>query len=433
MEPSPQLFHNLLIALLLGLLVGLQRERTDSRLAGFRTFPLATVFGTMCAFLAQQFEFPWIIAAGLLTVVAVILSGHLRVSPRVERDPGVTSEVALVLMYVVGAYVAAGPWSVAAAVAGGTAILLQLKPQMHGFARQLGEQDFLAILQFVLVTFIILPILPNQNYDPLELARPVIEAIHPGVELPSLAVLNPYEIWLFVVLVVSISLGAYVAYKLFGQRAGIVLGGVLGGMISSTATTVSYSRRAKDAPETANLSAIVLMIASSIMYIRVMLEISVVAPQLLLVAGGPILTMFGVAVGLAGVAWLVLGGERPEMQKPSNPTALRPAIVFGMIYATVIVAVAAGQAFLEQDQLYTIAALSGISDMDAITLSTSRLVRAGQLDPGFAWRLIVVAMTSNLVFKIGIVAILGPPRLLKLMVVLFGAAALAGAAVLWLW
>ncbi|MEX0717467.1 MAG: MgtC/SapB family protein [Planctomycetaceae bacterium] len=432
MDPLP-IFRNLMIALLLGLLVGLQRERTDSKLAGFRTFPLATVFGTMCAVLAQQFEFPWIIAAGLLAVVAVILAGHLHFPPDAEPDRGVTSEVALVLMYVVGAFVAVGPWSVAAAVAGGTAILLQMKPQMHGFARRMGEQDFRGVLQFVLVTFIILPILPNENYDPLEIASPVISAVFPDAELPSLAVLNPYEIWLLVVLVVSISLGGYVAYKLFGQRAGTVLGGVLGGVISSTATTVSYSRRTSEAPAMAGLSAIVLMIASSIVFVRVLLEIAVVAPPFLLQAGGPILTLFAVAVALSVLAWLLWGGERPDMPEQTNPTELRSAVVFASVYAVVIVAVAAGQAFLGEGQLYGIAVLSGMTDMDAITLSTARLVRSERLDPDVGWRLIVVATMSNLAFKAGIVAVLGPRRLLRLIAALFGTTILAGGVLLWLW
>ncbi|MCX6907119.1 MAG: MgtC/SapB family protein, partial [Verrucomicrobia bacterium] len=217
-------FYLLGIALGLGLLVGLQRERSSAaRLAGFRTFPIITVFGTVCALLAQQFG-GWVLAAGFLAISAVAFTGCQAKMKLGEPEPSLITEMSILLMYAVGAYLTVGPTAVAVTIGGGVAVLLYLKPQLHGLATKIGEADFRAVMQFVLISLVILPVLPNQAYGPYE-------------------VLNPHRIWLFVVFIVAISLAGYVAYKFFGQSAGAMISGVLGGLISSTATTVSYARR----------------------------------------------------------------------------------------------------------------------------------------------------------------------------------------------
>ena len=140
-----------------------------------------------------------------------------------------TTEVAILVMYVVGAYLVVGERMVAVAVGATVAVLLQFKPELHGIAARLGDQDLRAIMTFALITCIILPVLPNTTY----------EVVSP------LDVLNPFEIWMMVVLMVGISLTGYLVYKFFGRNAGILLGGVLGGAVSSTATTLSYAKRTR--------------------------------------------------------------------------------------------------------------------------------------------------------------------------------------------
>ena len=423
------LFRQLAISTLLGLLVGLQRERSDSELAGIRTFPLITLFGTMSAVFAVEGNQPWILPAGLLGLIGILILGNLHKLKQVEFDPGITTEIAVLLMYLIGAFVVIGPWIIAAALAGGVAILLHLKPLMHGFAKRMGDTDFRAIMQFVLITFIILPVLPNQNYDPFSKLQPMFV----NVEFGKFDVLNPQEIWLMVVLVVGISLGGYVSYKLLGRRAGIVLGGILGGTISSTATTVSYSRRTKQVPEAAGMAVIVIMIASTIVYIRILLEIAIVAPSFVAVAGGPILVMMSVSGVLAVVTWLFSNGAENEMPTQGNPTELKSAIVFAIVYAVVLLGVAVGKFYLQDSGLYVIAAVSGMTDMDAITLSTSRLVKSNRLDPQIGWKLIIIATMSNLMFKGLIVAAIGHRDMLRKTSVLFGIAILSGAVVLLMW
>jgi uncharacterized membrane protein (DUF4010 family) len=223
------LFQQLGIALGLGLLVGLQRESVASRLAGLRTFSLVTLFGSICALLATMFG-GWVIAAGLIGLAGLILAGKYSDAQAGTPDPGLTTEVAILLMFGVGAYLIVGHRTVAIAIGGGAAVLLHFKGQLHGAVERLSDKDIRAIMQFALISLVILPVLPNQAYGPY-------------------AVLNPRNIWWMVVLIVGISLSGYIVYKFFGEKVGLLIGGVLGGLISSTATTVSYSRRTAHDPD----------------------------------------------------------------------------------------------------------------------------------------------------------------------------------------
>jgi uncharacterized membrane protein (DUF4010 family) len=209
------LFQQLGIALGLGLLVGLQRERAASRLAGVRTFPLVTILGTVSALLGQAFG-GWILAAGFLALAGTIFANKEIESREGPADPGLTTEVALLLMFGVGAYLVSGHREAAIAIGGGVAVLLQFKGELHGIVAKLGDNDLKAIMQFALLSLVILPILPNRVYGPF-------------------SVLNPRQIWWMVVLIVGISLVGYILYKFSGTGTGVVVNGLLGGVISSTA------------------------------------------------------------------------------------------------------------------------------------------------------------------------------------------------------
>jgi uncharacterized membrane protein (DUF4010 family) len=202
MEPA---FQQLGLSALLGLLVGLQRERTTTGVAGMRTFPLITVLGTASALLADKFG-GWIVAAGLLGIVAVLMVHHLSQIRQPEPGHGSTTDVAMLVMFAVGALLVVGPMGVAVAIGGGVAVLLQFKPELHRFAARLGDEDLRAVMQFVLITCIILPVLPHHRL-----------ALLPDPPYGELNVLDPFEIWLMVVLVVGLTLGGYILYKFLGQ------------------------------------------------------------------------------------------------------------------------------------------------------------------------------------------------------------------------
>jgi uncharacterized membrane protein (DUF4010 family) len=405
-----EIFSRLGIALGLGLLVGLQRQRTDSRLAGIRTFPLVTLFGALCGMLAENFG-GWTVAAGMGALALIILGGNFPLLRAGEERPGVTTEVTMLVMFGLGAYAMVGSLAITIATCGAVVVLLHLKPQMHSIAQKIGDRDFTAIMQFTLISLVILPVLPNRVYGPFE-------------------VLNPFKIWLMVVLIVGISLGGYVAYKVIGVRGGAWVSGVLGGLISSTATTVSVARRSKESPGRPELAGFVIIIASAIVFLRVGILVGVTAPQFLRAALFPLLAMFTV---LALLGWASLrhhGNGSGALPEQTNPTELKPALLFGLLYAVVLLAAAAAYQYFGRQGLYVTAIISGLTDMDAITLSVTHLVNAAEIPAGTGWRVILGAAMANLAFKTATVAMLGEQRLLTRVAGVFGAAGVIGLALL---
>lgn len=416
------LFQNLGISLALGMLVGLQRQRTESVIAGLRTFPLITVLGTLTAMLDQACHASgWVLGAGLLAVIATVSVTNLHRLRQATADYGMTTEVAILVMFAVGAYLLFGERVVAVAIGSGVAILLQFKPELHGIAARLGDQDLRAIMTFVLITCVVLPVLPDRTYD---LVAPF-------------DVLNPFEIWMMVVLMVGISLTGYLVFKFFGSNAGIILGGILGGAVSSTATTLSYSKRARTDHHSAPLASVVISIASSVVFVRVLIEIFAVAPQHFVQLAPPLLVMMTSGIVAAGFAWWRVQTAPPAAPDQRNPTELRSAILFAALYAGVLLALSAVKTYFDGRGLYGVALLSGLTDMDAITLSTSRMVRAsggsGGIDASQGWRLIAVATMANLVFKWAMAASIGPKTMRYQLAYLFAFPLVTGLLLILFW
>jgi uncharacterized membrane protein (DUF4010 family) len=408
-----QLFLHLGVSLGLGVLVGLQRQRVESELAGIRTFPLITLLGTICALMSLELG-GWILAAGFVALALLVLSANRAKLQAGHADPGMTTEVAILLMYGIGAYIVLGELAVAVALGGAVVILLHLKQPLHRLVEKIGEKDLHAIMQLALISLVILPVLPNRAFGPFN-------------------VLNPFQIWLMVVLIVSISLAAYVAYKLFGENAGTLLAGLLGGAISSTATTVSFARRTRSTPDAANVAAVVIMIASAVSFARVILEVALVAPRALHVIAPPLAAQLILITVLAAMMWPFARRQAMALQEPSNPAELKSALIFGALYAIIIFGVAATKHYLGDRGLYVAAVVSGLTDMDAITLSTAQLVKADRLGAGLAWRVILIAAVANTLFKGAMVLALGHPRLGWRIAALFAAVSAGGAALLLFW
>lgn len=394
-------------------MVGLQREWTAHHLAGIRTFPLITVLGTVLAILSRSLG-GWLVEAGLLAVTLTLTAGALISYLQNKQAPGLTTEVAALVMYAVGAAVGFDQTALGLIVGGGVAVLLHWKERLHSFVQRIGETDMRAIFQLVVIALIILPVLPNKSYGPY-------------------GVLNPFEIWLTVVLIVGISVGGYIAYKFLGAKAGTLLGAILGGLISSTAATVSYSRRSRRSPETASMAAFVIMVASTIVFGRVVFEIAVVAPEILIDVVPPLAVMTAAMGAIAAGLYWMRRGEAEHVPIDEDPSQLKAAIVFGLLYAAVLFAVAAAKEHFDNRALYAVAALSGLTDMDAITLSTAQLIKRQELSVDTGWRMILVGALSNLVFKCAAVAVLGHRKLLLRVSVAFGISMVVGLLLLALW
>ena len=405
------LLVSLAIALGLGLLVGLQREWVQKRMAGIRTFPLVALLGGLSAAIAETHG-GWVIAAALLGCVAlVILANFSKARAGEEVGTGLTTEFALLVTFAIGVAVVIGHRLEATVCAGIVTVLLQGKARLHGWVGRFGEGELREISRLVLLGLVILPLLPNR-------------------EMGYLGVINPFKIWLMVVLIVGISLAAYLASKFIGGRKGAVLSGVLGGLISSTATTAGVARRSKATPETSRAGSLIVMIATAIVFVRVMVEVFAAGGE----AGRAMLAPFAVMLGWAVVVSWVMGrfvkvGEH-ESDEREAPSEFKAAVVFALLYVGVLLGVAYAKQHLGDAGLYAVAAISGLTDMDAITLSTSELVGKGHLGAGQGWRVILLGGLSNMVFKAGMVAVLAHRSMLWPVLVAFGATGV-GAAALW--
>jgi len=403
----------LAVSIGLGILVGLQREWAGPHLAGIRTFTLITLLGTVLGLLAK--DQAWLAPAGLLAVAAIVVGAYIVRSSEAGHTTGLTTAVAALLMYSAGMAVGVGKIEIGILVGGAVAVLLQWKQALHGIVERFGENDIRAIMQMVLIGLIVFPVLPNKSYGPYE-------------------VLNPAEIWLMVVLICGISLGSYLAYRFVGARAGTLLGAVLGGLISSTATTVSHARRSRKAKRAQAVPAVVIMAASTVVFIRVFIEIAIVAPGLL----ASLLPQLGVMASwmfvITGVLWWIARDEHDvSAPHPGDPLQLRAAMVFGLLYVAVLLGVAVAKQHLGDRALYGVAALSGLTDMDAITLSTAQLTKKGSIATDVGWRMIMIGAMSNIVFKAIVVAVLGNRRTLKIVATAFGLSLAGGALLLALW
>lgn len=391
-------FEPLAISLGLGMLVGLQRERLDEqgrgRIAGIRTFPLITLLGTISAMVAKDLG-PGLVIASLAGIVSLTLVGTIVSLVQGTARPGITTEVAILLMFGVGVLLATGHTAVAVVVGGGTAVLLNAKPLLRGMARGLAEGDFRAIMQFALVSLVILPVLPDETFGPF-----------------PLNVLNPRKLWLLVVLVTGVNLAGYLIFKFVGQRAGMLLGGVLGGLVSSTATTLSFSRQTAGAPHLAGAAAFVVMVASGVVWVRVLILIAAVSGDMARAALWPFMVVFGASLLLSFFLWRTAAPDHAEAPQPSNPTNLREALLFAALFAVVQVSMAWIGATFGTGGVYALSIAAGLTEVTAVALSTAELADKTGLSVDTAWRALLAATMANLVFK-GIVAIALGSRGLK--------------------
>ncbi len=385
---APPHLQAFMTSLAIGLLVGLERERRSSAKAGLRTFALVALLGTLSGMLSEQAGAGWILAAGLLMVGATIIAAYLK-QPDDAGDPGTTSVVALLVCYCLGAAVWFGYGTLAVMLGIATTALLYFKAELHGLSSKLTPKDIISMLQFAVLSLVILPILPDRNYGPYE-------------------ALNPYQAWLMVVLVSGVSLAGYAAMRLAGPQHGAPMMGLLGGLVSSTATTVVFSRHARAHAALTRTAMVVIMIASLMVLLRLTVMAAVVAPAIIeplakVLTGGLVL---GLAVTVFGWRRLEAQGELP-MPEVRNPTEIRTALGFGALYAAVLFCSAWLSDVAGAKGMYAVALASGLTDVDAITLSSLRLFSLDRLSAAEAVTSIALAVLSNLTFKAGLVITLG--------------------------
>lgn len=408
----------LAVALLLGALIGLQRGWTErerkagQRIAGIRTYALAGLLGGIGALLTETLTV-WAFPVTLISLVAVTLISY-RQHLLESHDLSITGILGLILTYCFGAVAVAVDPVPAAAAAVVTAIILDNKEEIHGWVLKLQARELDAALKLLLITVVLLPLLPNTNMGP-------------G------GVLNPYEIWWMVVLIATVSFVGYFAMRVAGTAKGIMFTSLFAGLTSSTALTLHFSRLSREAPGLSPQLASGVLIACGTMFPRILVFCAVINRALLPELLWPVVTMTLVLYIPALAIWYLnrdtLAVEQPQLNQ--NPLELNAALIFGVLLTAILFFGELLKNWFGDIGIYALAATSGVADVDAITLSLTRLSN-GSIAMETAVLGIVIAATVNNLVKTSFAATIGTKSLGWRVALPMILSSLAGLAVFWL-
>lgn len=412
-----EVFASLALALAVGLIIGIERGfairdiPANSHILGVRAFVLIGLMGGVCAELSVVFG-GLVFGVALLVLAALLASAHYLETQR-DQDLDITPLIAALVTFLLGGLVTQpGMAGVAAAGAVITAGVLNLRGFIRTGLNALTPKEVEAGLWLLLITVVALPVLPDQGYGPW-------------------GALNPHRIWWMVVLIASMSFAGYFAVRVAGARRGLMLTGLLAGLVSSTALTMTFSRLARTQSRLADLLSAGILVACGTMFLRVLVEVSVVHAALLPDLLPALLVMAAIVYGAAAWHWYRQPESGSEVlpETSANPLQLRTALQFGGLLALIMLAAAGAKEWLGDAGIYLLAAVSGINDVDAITLSVANLARNG-LNDVVAANAIALAAAVNTVVKGGIAVTLAGPVLLGRVLLPLLLAILAGGTVL---
>ncbi|MFT3706149.1 MAG: DUF4010 domain-containing protein [Archangium sp.] len=414
-------YTSLGLALLTGLLVGLEREHSRptaeskrSFFGGIRTYPLIALTGAATAMLAHTFG-AWPLAVGALALIVLLAIGYWRDSN--EGHAGVTSELSAMLTYFLGALAmsadAVGPFErrvfVVSSIAVVSTILLSAKTELRQLSSKISRDDVIAALKFLLVAVVALPVLPNEAYGPW-------------------GALNPFRIGVLVTVIAGVGLVGYVAIRLLGSGRGMVLTGAVGGIVSSTAVTLAAAGRAKQTPALAKVAALSVLVASSVMFVRLLAVLAAVEAKLFRAVLLPIAVMG--AVMLAGTLYYYVRSGRPAAEtqdvKIDNPFELTSALKFAALFVGVLLLSRWAQTTFGSSGAYVTGALAGLTDVDAISLSMANLVKNGEIELHVAQITVVLAVCANTLAKSVLALALGGVAMGRVVGVVSAASLVAG-------
>lgn len=411
----------LAIALALGLIIGTERgwqsqhdselnresaresdlepEEVSDAAAGFRSFGLVGLLGGLAMLLANTFG-PILLAAIFLGFSTVVAVSYWLTARRTE-DYGITTELALLLTFCLGALSTGGYEAEAVASAVVIAVLLSFKQEMHHYLSKLNRTELLATLQLLLIAMVALPLLPDQNLGPWQ-------------------AINPQTVGLLVMLIAATGYIGYFAVRLLGERTGLLLTALLGGLVSSTAVTVSFARMARIKQGTPMLLGAGISLAAGTMAVRLLVEIAVVNTRLLPFLVPPISCLAAVplvaALGLSRLQDRAIDPPDKAHPRPAveldNPIDLKSALLYGVILTVLFVLVKATEVWIGRSGVYLLSAISGIADVDAVSLSLAASATRG-LSEQVASFGILLAVTVNTLVKAGIAIAIGGWRLAR--------------------
>ncbi len=417
----PELLQALVTSAALGALLGLERQWSWERespgeeaVAGVRTFALWAIMGTLCAWFGREVQ-PAFFLAGF-AAMTVFLALSLRHKAARERDVGLTTSAVGLATYLLGGLVLHGYSKVATIITISILLLLASKQWLHALSRRFSATDVYQALQFAAITGIILPLVPDRPLGPY-------------------GAFNPFTIWLMVVFVSGLGFFGYVAMRVFGEGRGIAFTGLLGGIASSTATTLAMSRQSRAIPGTGRLCALAVVLACGVMLVRVAVLVGAVSmPTLKLLA--PWLVLLAVpALAFAAWSWRQFGrGHPPDgaAREVRNPLSLPVAIQFAVLYALIVLLVRWANDVFGGAGLYWASFFSGLTDLDAITLSLSQLARDGKIPPDEAARAVLIAGGVNSLLKAALAIALGDHTMRRPVALVLGCTVILAGAAAWL-
>lgn len=392
-EGSEQLTHLLIFAQSVGIgfLVGLERERHDNSIAGLRTFTLIAMAGSLSGYISAQSQ-----NMVLASVILILVSATLLVAQNKSKadDPNTTTVLAGVMTFGLGYILWLGHTLLPAAIAITMTALLYFRSTLREVPRRLTHKDIASFLQFSAVAFILLPILPNETYGPY-------------------AIFNPYQTGWLVVLISGISLIGYVTLRLLGGRVGLLIIGLLGGLVSTTATTLVFSRHSQQNADFSRAATTIIMLSHLALFVRIgilviAVNISLLEPMIAWLVGG-------LLMGVSYILWCFSNLSSDNQRLPKldvhNPAELKTAVGFSIGFTLVLLLVAWMNDLFSAAGVYLVAFFSGLTDVDAITISNLKLVSSNMLAPAVAVNAVLIAFGANLLFKLGIVFTVAHSRL----------------------
>lgn len=391
---AADLLIKLILSLALGALVGIERERHGAGgelIEGMRTFMLISFFATLSAYFAVTLN------SILIVIVAFLIAGVLTIfgyiSKTRKKHFGLTTEIAFLLTFIIGMIVFYDSYPYILSIATGLILtfVLASKGSMHRFAKHLTENEVHDAIVFAIIVFVILPLLPNKTIDPFN-------------------ALNPFLVWLSIVLVLSISFAGYIAMKVFGVRKGITLIGAFGGLLSSTAVSVSMSEETRKFPKIFNTAAFAITLASSTMFLRMLAVDFFINSD---VAMKVLLPMVVLAVIGYALSFLMYKNKKSEPKiKISSPLAFKPAFAFGIFFVIVFFFSRLVQNSFGDAGILIFAFLAGIIEVDAINISLATLA-ISTLNPITAVHGIILAAVANTISKWFLTRTMGTSLLTK--------------------
>ncbi len=385
------------------------------------------LLGALSTFLAPEVGW-WLVGLSFTSLVVWLGIAYLRTVQ--ENELGLTSEISALLSFFCGILAATGRLELAFGVAISVTVILALKQTLHQMAERLSPEDVVATLKFLVVAFVVLPLLPSETWS---VTVPGSVTPWAGIGDWQLEVINPAKVGWMVVLIAGLSFAGYASSKLMSAEKGLGVTAFLGGLVSSTAVTLSFASRAKQTPALMNTCVVAILVASTTMFFRVLVEVLTVAPALLPAVAAPVGAMGIAGLVMCAFFWFRGGKETSEEEvELSNPFELSEAFKFGAFFAVVLLIAGAARTLFGAQGLYLSGLLAGLTDVDAITLSVAQLTRA-EVDPlstSVAATTITIAAVSNTLTK-GVMALTLGGRALGVRVLgSFGVVAASGGLVL---